>query len=436
MKVTTVCIYCGTGCKLDLKVRDGKVVRVLPNTSGPGEGKLCIKGWSAHEFIHHSDRLMKPLIKEGNDFREASWKEALDLIAENLRRIKETYGADSLAFLSSAKATNEENYLMQKLARAVIGTNNIDHCARLCHASTVIGLVSSFGSGAMTNSQEDIEQSDVIFIIGSNTTEQHPLIARRIIKAVKQGAKLIVADPRAIKLVEYASIYLQHRPGTDVPLLNAMMNVIINEGLQDEDFITTRTEGFESLKETVEAYTPESVEDVTGVPAEDLREAARLYGRAENASLFFSMGITQHTTGVNNVVSTANLAMLTGNVGREGTGVNPLRGQNNVQGACDMGALPDYLPGYIKVMDKAMRKQYEKRWNVKLPANMGLTVVEIMKACGGDIKAIFIMGENPLISDLLSTANTATVCALCQLTAWSSIFNLIGLVATAIGTYG
>jgi formate dehydrogenase alpha subunit len=399
MKVSTVCIYCGTGCILDLKVRDGEVVRVLPNEGGPGAGKLCIKGWSAHEFIHHQDRLTKPLIREGDEFREASWEEALKLVAVNLGKAKEKYGADSLAFLSSAKTTNEENYLMQKLARAVIGTNNVDHCARLCHASTVAGLVSSFGSGAMTNSMEDVEKSDVIFIIGSNTSEQHPLIARRMIQAIKRGAKLIVADPRAIKLVEYATIHLPHRPGTDVPLLNAMMNVIIEEGLQDDEFISTRTEGFESLKETVAAYTPESVEDVTGVPAEDIREAARLYGGAENASLFFSMGITQHTTGVDNVVSTANLAMLTGNVGREGTGVNPLRGQNNVQGACDMGALPNYLPGYGKVTDEATRKRYEESWNVELPPEVGLTVVEMMNACGEDIRAMFVMGENPLISD-------------------------------------
>ncbi len=399
MKVSTTCIYCGVGCILDLKVRDGRVVRVLPNEGGPGAGKLCIKGWSAHEFIHHPDRLTKPLIKEGDGFREAEWDEALKLVADSLRQAKEVHGADSLAFLSSAKATNEENYLMQKLARAAIGTNNVDHCARLCHASTVTGLVSSFGSGAMTNSQEDLEESDVIFIIGSNTSEQHPLLARRMIRAIKRGAKLIVADPRAIKLVDYATIYLQHRPGTDVPLLNAMMNVIIEEGLQDEEFIATRTEGFESLKETVAAYTPESVEDVTGVPAEDVREAARLYGGAENASLFFSMGITQHTTGVDNVVSTANLAMLTGNVGREGTGVNPLRGQNNVQGACDMGALPDYLPGYGKVTDEATRKRYEESWSVELPPEVGLTVVEMMNACGGGVRAMFVMGENPLISD-------------------------------------
>ena len=399
MRVPTACIYCGTGCILDLKVREGKVVEVLPNPLGPGEGRLCIKGWSAHEFIHHPDRLEKPLIREGDGFREATWEEALKTVADSLGEVKEKHGPDSLAFLSSAKTTNEENFLMQKLARAVVGTNNVDHCARLCHASTVTGLVSSFGSGAMTNSQEDVEKSDVIFIIGSNTSEQHPLIARRMIKAVKAGSKLIVADPRAIKLVEYATLYLPHRPGTDVALLNAMMNVIIEEGLHDEDFIESRTEGFEELKAIVSEYTPEVAEGITGVPADSIREAARIYGRAERASLFFSMGITQHTTGVDNVVSTANLAMLTGNVGKEGAGVNPLRGQNNVQGACDMGALPNYLPGYGAVTDDATRERYESVWGVKLPSEIGLTLMEMVNGCGQDIKAMFIMGENPLISD-------------------------------------
>ena len=230
MNVPTVCIYCGTGCILDLKVRDGKVVRVLPNDSGPGAGKLCIKGWSAHEFIHHPERLTKPLIRETGDFREATWDEALDLGASRLTEIRNTHGPDVLGFFSSAKATNEENYLFQKLARAAVGTNNVDHCARLCHASTVTGLVAAFGSGAMTNSQEDVEQSDVIFVIGSNTSEQHPLIARRIIKAANAGAKLIVADPREIPICEYATVYIQQRPGTDVALLNAMMNVINTEG--------------------------------------------------------------------------------------------------------------------------------------------------------------------------------------------------------------
>ena len=326
MKVPTVCIYCGTGCRLFLVVRDGRVIRVLPHQEGPGEGKLCIKGWSAHEFIHHPDRLTTPLIREGQGFREATWDEALDRVSEELAKARDRHGSDSLGFLSSAKTTNEENYLMQKLARAVIGTNNIDHCARLCHASTVTGLVLSFGSGAMTNSQEDIEEADVIFVIGSNTSEQHPLIARRMIRAAKKGTRIIVADPREIDLTAHAVLHLKHRPGSDVALLNGMMNVILEEGLQDDGFIESRTEGYDKFRKTIGRYSPEQVDQITGVPAEDIREAARLFGEAGKASIFFSMGITQHTTGVDNVVSTANLALLTGNVGQLGTGVNPLRG--------------------------------------------------------------------------------------------------------------
>lgn len=399
MKVTTVCPYCGVGCLLYLHVRDGKVVGVLPHQMGPGEGRLCIKGWSAHEFIHHPDRLKKPLIREGSDFREATWDEALDLVTSKILEARERFGPDSIAVLASAKATNEENYLMQKLARAAIGTNNVDHCARLCHSSTVTGLTRSFGSGAMTNSQEDLEEADAFLVIGSNTTEQHPLLARRIIKAVNSGAKLIVADPRTIPLTEYASLHLIHKPGTDIALLNAIMNVIIAEGLQDDEFIRTRTEGYEAFREHVKRYTPEYAEGVTGVPAGKIREAARIYGSAEKASILFSMGITQHITGVNNVLSTANLAMLTGNVGRRGTGVNPLRGQNNVQGACDVGALPDLLPGYQRAADPEARKRLGDAWGAEVPSNPGLTLTEKVDGAGEKVKVMFVMGENPVMSD-------------------------------------
>jgi len=372
---------------------------VTPGKKGPGEGKLCIKGWSAHEFIHHPDRLTKPLIREGDRFREASWEEALDLVASRLGEIKGRHGPDSLGFFGSAKATNEENYLLQRLARAAVGTNNVDHCARLCHASTVTGLAAAFGSGAMTNSQEDVEEAEAILVIGSNTTEQHPLIARRIIRAVKNGARLIVADPREIQLCEYAEVYLQHKPGTDVALLNALMNAIIGEGLQNAGFITDRTEGFKELADTVERYTPKVVERITGVPAGSIREAARIYGSAGNAALFFSMGITQHTTGVDNVVSCANLAMLTGNLGRPGTGVNPLRGQNNVQGGCDVGALPNYLPGYQSPADVGARARFGAVWGVGPPETVGLTLTEMLDQVGEEVKALFVMGENPMLSD-------------------------------------
>ena len=399
MNVTAVCPYCGVGCLLRLHVRDCKVIGVLPHEAGPGEGKLCIKGWSAHEFIHHPDRLERPLIRDGEGFREATWDEALYLVASKIRESKERYGPDSVAFLASAKATNEENYLMQKLARAAVGTNNIDHCARLCHSSTVTGLTRAFGSGAMTNSQEDLEEADAFLVIGSNTTEQHPLLARRVIRAVKRGAKLVVADPRTIPLTEYATLHLEHRPGTDIALLNAMMNTFLAEGLQDCDFIARRTEGYEDFREHVKKYTPEYAESITGVPAAKIREAARIYASAERAAILFSMGITQHITGVNNVLSTANLAMLTGNIGRTGTGVNPLRGQNNVQGACDVGALPDLLPGYIIVADPDARSRIGKAWNAEVPETPGLTLTEKVNGAGEKVKVMYVMGENPLMSD-------------------------------------
>jgi len=399
MNVTSVCPYCGVGCLLHLRVRDGKVVGVLPHPSGPGEGRLCIKGWSAHEFIHHQERLRKPLIRDGFGFREATWEEALDLVASKIVEAKAKYGPGSIAVLASAKATNEENYLIQKLTRAAIGCNNVDHCARLCHSSTVTGLSHAFGSGAMTNSQEDLEEADAFLVIGSNTSEQHPLLARRIIKAVKRGAKLVVADPRTIPLTEYAALHLVHRPGTDIALLNAMMNTIIEEGLQDTEFIKTRTENYVALQEHIAKYTLEYAETITGVSAEKIREAARIYGSAERAAIIFSMGITQHITGVNNVLSTANLAMLTGNIGRPGTGVNPLRGQNNVQGACDVGALPDLLPGYLRVADPENRKRLGEVWGVEIPSEPGLTLTEKVNGAGDKVKVMLVFGENPLMSD-------------------------------------
>jgi formate dehydrogenase alpha subunit len=399
MNVTSVCPYCGVGCLLQLRVKDGKVIGILPHPRGPGEGHLCIKGWSAHEFIHHNERLREPLIRDGSGFREAKWEEALDLVASKIRDAKARYGPGSIAVLASAKATNEENYLIQKLTRAAIGCNNIDHCARLCHSSTVTGLGRAFGSGAMTNSQEDLEEADAFLIIGSNTSEQHPLLARRVIKAVKRGAKLVVADPREIPLTEYATLHIVHKPGTDIALLNAMMYTIIDEGLQNNEFIKTRTENYEALKENLAKYTPIYAETITGVSADKIKEAARIYGSAERATILFSMGITQHITGVNNVLSTANLAMLTGNIGRPGTGVNPLRGQNNVQGACDVGALPDLLPGYQRVADTEIRRRLSEVWGVKLSSEPGLTLTEKINGAGDKVKVMLIFGENPLMSD-------------------------------------
>jgi len=399
-KALTTCLYCGVGCQLYLKVANGKVVGVVPErVYGVNQGKLCIKGWKAHEFIHHPDRLKKPLIKKDGKFVETEWDDALTYVARKLKEIKQKYGSDSIGLLSSSKCTNEENYLMQKLARGVIGTNNVDNCARLCHASTIAGLAATFGSGAMTNSISEIEDANVIFVIGSNTTEQHPLIARRILRAVRRGSRLILADPRSIDLAGFATIQMQQKPGTDVALLNGMMNVILRKGLEDKDFIQSRTENFEALKQVVEKYTPEYVEKITGVPASRIVEAALLYAQGERSTTIYSMGITQHTTGVDNVISIANLAMLTGNIGKESTGVNPLRGHNNVQGACDVGCLPIYLPGYQKVDDASVRTKFESAWGVKLPEKPGLTMVEMINACGKEIKALYIMGENPMLSD-------------------------------------
>lgn len=395
-KIRTTCVYCGTGCTLYLKVRNGEVVGVLPDESGPGEGRLCIKGWSVHEFVHHPDRLTKPLVRgEDGKLKEVDWDTALSLVAEKLIRTKKEFGSDAIGVFGSAKATNEENFLIQKLARAVIGTNNVDHCARLCHASTVVGLASTFGSGAMTNSINELEDADVIFVTGSNTTEQHPLIATRILRAVRNGSKLIIADPRFIDLASFAAIYMSQKPGTDVALLNGMMNVIISENLHDEEFIKTRTENFEALRKTVEKYTPEYVEKITTIPAERIREAARLYAKADKAAIVYSMGITQHTTGVDNVVSTANLAMLTGNLGKESSGVNPLRGHNNVQGACDVGALPNVYSGYQKVDTEDLRKKFEDAWGVKLPPKPGVNNRRNDKRCRKQHQSPISDGRKP-----------------------------------------
>ncbi|HDP36475.1 MAG TPA: formate dehydrogenase subunit alpha [Candidatus Atribacteria bacterium] len=397
--VLTVCPYCGCGCNFYLQVLDGELVGILPCKSHVvSQGKLCIKGWNASDFVISKDRLTKPLMKmkKNGKFVEISWDEALKVITEKLKQCS----PDAVAVLSSAKCTNEENYLMMKFARAVLKTNNVDHCARLCHASTLVGLGKTFGSGAMTNSIGELEDADCIFVIGSNTTEQHPLIARYLMRAREKGTKLIVADPRLIPLTQFADYHLRQRPGTDVALLNGFMNVILKEGWEDKKFINERTEGFEELKEVVKKYTPKEVEKITGIPKELIMEAARIYVKAKSASIVYSMGITQHTTGVDNVVSCSNLAMLTGNVGRPSTGVNPLRGQSNVQGACDVGALPNVYSGYQSVADENIRAKFEKAWDTELPSQPGLTVVEMMnEAAKGNLKAIYIMGENPMLSD-------------------------------------
>ncbi|MGB2781423.1 MAG: formate dehydrogenase subunit alpha [Phycisphaerae bacterium] len=401
-QVRTICPYCGCGCTIVLNIHAGRIVAVTGEPSlGASAGLLCVKGRFGADFIAHEERLRTPLVRKDGELVPATWDEALALVARRLGEIRDRHSPDAVAGLSSAKTTNEENYLMQKFMRAAVGTNNVDHCARLCHASTVAGLARAFGSGAMTNSIADLEQADVIFVIGSNTTECHPVIGAAVKRAVRFGkTRLLVADPRVIELAEIADLHLQHRGGTDVALVSALLHVILAEGLEDKEFIAQRTEGFEDLRRAVEPYTPEMAAKITGVPAEKIVEAARLYAGAGAAAVIYSMGITQHTTGTDNVLALANLAMATGNLGRPGTGVNPLRGQNNVQGACDMGALPDVFPGYQKVDDAAARAKFEKAWGRPLPSKPGLTVVEILNAAAeGKIKALYIVGENPMLSD-------------------------------------
>jgi len=344
--------------------------------------------------------LKRPLIKdERGNFKETDWETAINLTTSRLLEISEKYGPDSLAFQASAKCTNEDNYLMQKLARQVFHTNNVDHCARSCHASTIEGLITSFGSGAMTTSIKDIDNAELYFVIGSNTTEQHPIIGSRIIKNKYEGKTLIVADPRKIKLAEIADIYLRHYPGTDLALLNSMAYVIISKDLYNKEFVEKRTENFEEYKKVIENYDPDVASRITGVDPEYIEKAAILYA-TKRSIIFYAMGITQHVQGTENVQAIANLALLTGNVGRKGTGVAPLRGHNNVQGSSDMGALCDFLPGYRRVYDDEGRRIFEEAWNCKLPSKPGLSLTEMFEyALEGKIKAMYIMGENPVLSE-------------------------------------
>ena len=401
--VSTTCPYCGTGCGFNLVVRNGKVFDVAHWQRAPvNGGKLCPKGRYAHEFINSPDRLTKPLIKKDGKFVEATWDEAYDLIAERFG----SYKPDEMACLSSARTSNEENYLMQKFARVALKTPHVDHCARLCHSSTVAGLAAVFGSGAMTNSIRDLVESKCIFILGSNTFEQHPLIARSVVRARTNGAKVIVADPRYTPTARQADLYMPFVSGTDVAILNGLMQEIIRNGWEDKEFITKRTKDYEKLKEVVmkDVYSLENVMKVSGIPVESLRTAAEWIAAADVAALIYSMGITQHTTGVDNVKSTANLMMLTGNLGKPGGGVNPLRGQNNVQGACDMGALPNVYSGYQKVTDEATRTKMREMWGVDdiAEGKAGYTVTEMVNVLAdtpGTLKCMYIMGENPMLSD-------------------------------------
>jgi len=402
-KVRTVCPYCGVGCNIEVYVKNNEIVKVKGVAESPvNNGWLCVKGKFGFEYVKDKERLKKPLIKENGKFREAEWGEAIDLVADKFKEIKEKYGSDSLAGLSSAKCTNEENYLFQKFFRQIIKTNNVDHCARLCHASTIAGLVQTIGSAAMSNSLEEIENvSDCILTTGANVSETQPVTSYKIRKAVSRGAKLIIIDPKRIELAEIADIYLQPNPGTDVLVFNSIGKIILEEKLYDKKFIEERVENFDEYMDFMEGFSLQEAEKKTGIKIDDLRKVAEIFAKSKSSVILWAMGITQHTTGTDNVMVLSNLALLTGQIGKEGAGTSPLRGQNNVQGACDMGALSEFYPGYQKVEKKETVEKFKKLWDEEdLPDKVGLSVVEIFKAgFEGKIKCLYIMGENPLISD-------------------------------------
>jgi formate dehydrogenase major subunit/formate dehydrogenase alpha subunit len=399
-KINTTCVYCGCGCGLFLHIDAGRIVGASPTTVHPmSRGSLCIKGWLAGDFVGHPDRLVHPLIRQGDQMVKATWDEALALAAASLRSIQKEYGPRAYGVLTSAKATNEENYLLMKLGRAALGTNNVDHVARLCHAPTVAGLGFSLGSGAMTGSISSLGHSDAILVVGSNTTEQHPLVASYILQARSRGAKLIVADPRETRLAKLADIWLRPRPGTDAVWINSLLNIIAEHDLIDRQFILERTEGYEETLEVARDYTAGKAEEISGIPAADIVKAASIFGEAERGSIVYAMGVTQHAQGTDIVQALANLALVTGNIGREGTGIYPLRGHQNVQGACDMGALPTVLSGYSPVSNPNIRAKFEDAWSVSLPEDPGLTALEMLWAAeAGNLKGLIIVGENPVQS--------------------------------------
>ncbi len=396
-EVKTICSYCGVGCGFYLGIRGNKLVSTRGDRKSPvNQASLCVKGRFGFDFVNSPDRLTVPLVRTNGKLTETTWDQALTLIADKLSH----YHGNEFATLSSAKCTNEENYLIQKFTRAVMGTNHIDHCARLCHSPTVAGLVQTLGSGAMTNSINEITGAACIFAIGTNTTAAHPIIGLEIKKAVAQGTKLIVANPKEIELCRFAHIFLQHTPGSDIALLMGMMRVIVEEDLVDKKFIDERCENFEAFETSLEDFDPDFVTKITGVPWDKIQKAARCYATEKPASLFYAMGITQHTHGTDNVLAISDLALLTGNIGLPSTGVNPLRGQNNVQGACDLGALPNVYPGYQRVDNKDIQAKFEKAWNTSLPDKPGLTHVEIFDDIERkNIKALYLVGENPIISE-------------------------------------
>jgi len=415
-QVDSVCPYCGVGCQLTYHVKDNRILYVEGRDGPANHARLCVKGRYGFDYVHHRQRLTRPLIRKpgvgksadfaldpGNPFeafREASWEEALDLVATRLASIRDTHGRRALAGFGSAKGTNEEAYLFQKLVRVGFGSNNVDHCTRPCHASSVAALLEGIGSAAVSNQVNDVANAEVIFLIGANPVSNHPVAATFIKNAVKRGAKLVYADPRRSELSRHAAYSLQFKPDTDVALLNAMMHVIVEEGLVNEAFIAGRTSGYEALRENVKGYSPEAMAPVCGIPAQTIREVARLYATSRASMILWGMGISQHVHGTDNARCLIALCMMSGQVGRPGSGLHPLRGQNNVQGASDSGLIPMVFPDYQFVDNDAARAKFERLWGTTLDPKRGLTVVEIINAIlAGDIRGMYIMGENPAMSD-------------------------------------
>ncbi|HSD58910.1 MAG TPA: formate dehydrogenase subunit alpha [Methanotrichaceae archaeon] len=399
--VPTVCPYCGAGCGFYVAVEKERATGIEYMPEHPAsDGALCSKGNAALEVLYHEDRLRYPLKRKGDGWARITWDEALDLVARGLGKALKEYGPDKVGFLSSSKCTNEENYLIEKMARC-LGSRNVDNCARLCHAPSVVGLNRTLGAAGMTNPISDLANSKCVFIIGSNLAENHAILSRWIHRAKDAGAVVIVADPRLTHTAWMADVFLQIKPGTDVALLNGMAHVIIKEGLIDNDFISKWTRGYEDLVQAVKDYTPEKVAEITGVSASDIVRAARAYAISPASAIVYSMGITQHTTGTDNVQAVANLSLISGHIGRPGTGVMPLRGQNNVQGACDMGALAEFYPGYKKADDPETARFFSEGWGISsLPVGRGLTATEMIDAAAsGQIKAMYIVGEDPANSD-------------------------------------
>ncbi len=419
--VDTLCPYCGVGCQVTAQVHNNKIVRIDGRDGPANHGRLCVKGRFGYDYTEHPDRLTVPLIRRsgapakehllqgdlrlprerwGEVFREASWDEALAFAADGLKTIRDTHGPRALAGFGSAKGSNEEAYLFQKLVRTGFGSNNVDHCTRLCHASSVAALLEGIGSGAVSNPVADVAQAEFVLIIGANPASNHPVAASWIKNAVQAGMKLVVADPRATPLTRHAWKHLAFTPGSDVALLNALLHVVITEGLIDKNFIAERTEGFEALRAHVAACSPQAMAPICGIDAATLREVARAYATSKGSMILWGMGISQHVHGTDNARCLIALALATGQIGRPGTGLHPLRGQNNVQGASDAGLIPMMLPDYQRVATDTARQHFEQLWNVKLDPQPGLTVVEVMKAAlAGQLHGLYVMGENPAMSD-------------------------------------